>query len=145
MSGDISPKIEELARHEALASVPLEDRERVESMAAHVRGLLRDLDIDLTDPNMLDTDLRVAKMYLEMFHGLKEGAEPKVTTFPNERGLRAHGDGAGHPFYSMCAHHLVPFYGKAHIAYIPGDGISVCPSSSASSSSTPSGPSCRSG
>ena len=35
---------------------------------------------------MVDTDLRVAKMYIEMFHGLKEGAEPRVTAFPNAEG-----------------------------------------------------------
>lgn len=123
MTTDTSPGIKELVRHEALASVAPEDRERVEAIASHVRGLLRELDIDLDDPNMIDTDLRVAKMYLEMFHGLREGAEPKVTTFPNAEGYEHMVMERDIPFYSLCAHHLVPFYGKAHIAYIPGGSI----------------------
>ena len=108
---------------EALADVPVEERGRVEAIAGHVRGLLGELGISLDDPNMVDTDLRVAKMYLEMFHGLEEGAEPKVTTFPNQEGYEHMVMERDIPFYSMCAHHLVPFYGKAHIAYIPGDSI----------------------
>jgi GTP cyclohydrolase I len=123
MSREADPVVDELVRHEALASVPAEDRDRVEVMARHVRGILRELEIDVADPNMVDTDLRVAKMYLEMFHGLREGAEPKVTTFPNEEGYEHMVMERDIPFYSMCAHHLVPFYGKAHIAYIPGDRI----------------------
>lgn len=123
MNRKVSPEIEELARREAMASVPAEDRERVEAIAGHVRALLSELDLDLEDPNMLDTDLRVAKMYVEMFHGLREGAEPKVTTFPNAEGYEHMVMERDIPFYSMCAHHLVPFYGKAHIAYIPGDSI----------------------
>ena len=62
-------------------------------------------------------------MYQEMFHGLKEGAEPKVTTFPNDEHYKAMVMERDLPFYSMCAHHLVPFYGHAHIAYIPSDRI----------------------
>ena len=92
-------------------------------VAAHVRGILTELGLDLTDPNLAETDRRVAKMYLEMFRGLEEGAEPRVTTFPNDEGYSHMVMEKQIPFYSMCAHHLVPFYGHAHIAYIPRDRI----------------------
>lgn len=92
---------------------------KVERLARHVRGLIEELGLDPEDDNLRETDVRVAKMYLEMFHGLEEGAEPAVTTFPNEEGYSHMIMEKDIPFYSMCAHHLVPFYGKAHIAYIP--------------------------
>jgi GTP cyclohydrolase I len=123
MSRDADPIVEDLLRREAMASVADEDHPRVEAIAEHMRGILEILGIDRTDPNIIDTDIRVAKMYLEMFHGLEEGAEPKVTTFPNDEGYEHMVMERDIPFYSMCAHHLVPFYGRAHIAYIPGDSI----------------------
>lgn len=92
-------------------------------IAQHVRGILDALGLDRSDPNLAETDSRVARMYLEMFHGLAQGSEPKVTTFPNEEGYSHMVMEAQIPFYSMCAHHLVPFYGHAHIAYIPRDRI----------------------
>jgi GTP cyclohydrolase I len=95
----------------------------VERISGHVRGILETLGLDLTDPNLRETDRRVAEMYVEMFHGLREGAEPKVTTFPNDEGYEHMVMERDIPFYSMCAHHLVPFYGHAHIAYIPKDRI----------------------
>jgi GTP cyclohydrolase I len=105
------------------ASMTADEQDRVVRIAGHVRAILTELELDPADPNLAETDVRVAKMYMEMFHGLKEGSEPRVTTFPNEENY-------GHmvmekdiPFYSMCAHHLVPFYGKAHIAYIPRENI----------------------
>ncbi len=98
-------------------------RERRDAIARHVRAILTELGLDLEDPNLRDTDQRVAKMYLEMFHGLDEGAEPEVTTFPNDESYRHMVMEKNIPFYSMCAHHLVPFYGHAHIAYIPGERI----------------------
>ena len=101
----------------------LKDGERIERIAAHVRGILDLLGLDLEDPNLKETDRRVAQLYLEMFHGLREGAEPKVTTFPNEEGYSAMVMEKQIPFYSLCAHHLVPFYGHAHMAYIPGERI----------------------
>jgi GTP cyclohydrolase I len=97
--------------------------ERVDRIAVHVRGMLTELGLDLSDVNLRETDRRVAKMYLEMFGGLAEGAEPKVTTFPNDEHYSAMVMEKQIPFYSMCAHHLVPFYGHAHLAYIPNDTI----------------------
>lgn len=100
-----------------------EDRQEADRIAGHVRGILEALGLDLEDPNLKETDQRVARMYQEMFHGLKEGSEPKITTFPNDENYQAMVMERDLPFYSMCAHHLVPFYGHAHIAYIPTDRI----------------------
>lgn len=105
------------------AVAPLDDQGKLDTLAYHVRGILTTLGLDLTDHNLAETDRRVAKMYVEMFHGLQEGAEPTVTTFPNEEGYSHMVMEKDIPFYSMCAHHLVPFYGHAHIAYIPNERI----------------------
>lgn len=96
---------------------------RIARIAHHVRGILSELGLDLDDPNLHETDRRVARMYLEMFQGLEQGAEPKVTTFPNDEGYSHMVMEKNIPFYSMCAHHLVPFYGHAHVAYIPRERI----------------------
>ena len=108
-----------------IAMTELDDAQqgKLATIAHHVRGILTALGLDLQDPNLAETDLRVAKMYIEMFGGLAEGAEPKVTTFPNEEGYSHMVMEKQIPFYSMCAHHLVPFYGHAHIAYIPRERI----------------------
>jgi GTP cyclohydrolase IA len=98
-------------------------RDRIARIAGHVRAMLEELGLDLSEPNLRETDVRVAKMYLEMFHGLLEGTVPNVKTFPNEEGYSAMVMEKEIPFYSMCAHHLVPFYGHAHVAYIPGERI----------------------
>ncbi|HHQ47674.1 MAG TPA: GTP cyclohydrolase I FolE [Acidobacteria bacterium] len=95
----------------------------VERLAPHVAGLMRELNLDLDDPNFVHTPERVAKMYIEMFHGIFEGAEPKVTTFPNDEQYHHMVIEREIPFYSMCAHHFVPFYGHANIAYIPQSRI----------------------
>jgi GTP cyclohydrolase I len=107
----------------ALAELEEGQQPKLDRIAHHVRGILTALGLDLADPNLAETDLRVAKMYLEMFGGLAEGAEPKVTTFPNEEGYSHMVMEKQIPFFSMCAHHLIPFYGHAHIAYIPRERI----------------------
>jgi len=99
------------------------DEVMVERMAGHMAAMMRELNLDLNDPNFRETPERVAKMYMEMFHGLREGSEPKVTTFPNEGDYHHMVIEKEIPFYSMCAHHFVPFYGHAHIAYIPESRI----------------------
>ncbi|MEO8055130.1 MAG: GTP cyclohydrolase I FolE [Acidobacteriota bacterium] len=97
---------------------------RVDKLAHHVREMIRILGLDPEkDPNLVDTDQRVAKMYLEIFSGLDSGNRPKLTTFPNDEKYSAMVIEKDIPFYSMCAHHFVPFYGHGHIAYIPNERI----------------------
>lgn len=123
----------------------VEDSEKVRTIAAHMRAIIAALGLDPADPNLKDTHERVAKMYLEMFRGLSEGAEPKVTVFPNDERYTAMVMEKDIPFYSMCAHHFVPFYGHAHAAYIPNERIVGLSKIPGSSTSTPTGPSCRRG
>ncbi|MBO0958149.1 GTP cyclohydrolase I FolE [Neobacillus sp. MM2021_6] len=70
---------------------------------------------------LLDTPKRVAKMYEEVFSGLNEDPKQHFETIFSEdhEELVLVKD---IPFYSMCEHHLVPFFGKAHVAYIPRNG-----------------------
>ena len=101
----------------------VEDAEKVREIARHVRSIIETLGLDPRDPNLEETPDRVAKMYLEMFHGLSEGAEPKITIFPNSEGYQAMVMEKDISFYSLCSHHFVPFYGHAHVAYIPNEKI----------------------
>jgi GTP cyclohydrolase I len=109
---------------ETLVTLPqLENEERVRAVAEHIRAVIDLLGLDMTDPNLTQTPERVAKMYIELFGGLAEGAEPDITFFPNDERYTAMVIEKDIPFYSMCAHHFVPFYGHAHIAYIPKEKI----------------------
>lgn len=70
---------------------------------------------------LLDTPRRIAEMYAELFSGLgKDPKEELATGF--EEGHREMVIIKDIPFYSMCEHHLLPFYGVAHVGYIPNAG-----------------------
>ena len=97
--------------------------ERIAEIADHIRRVIGLLGLDLSDPNLTETPERVAKMYFELFQGLAEGAEPKVTFFPNEERYTAMVMEKDIPFYSLCSHHFIPFYGHVHVAYIPNESI----------------------
>ncbi|HZS47907.1 MAG TPA: GTP cyclohydrolase I FolE [Blastocatellia bacterium] len=99
------------------------DAAKVDQISALVREMMVALGLDINEPNLRETDRRVAKMYIEMFSGLRLGTEPQITTFPNDEGYNEMVMVKEIPFYSMCSHHFVPFYGHAHIAYIPSDRI----------------------
>ena len=96
---------------------------KVREIAEHMRRIVELLGLDPTDPNLAETPVRVARMYLEMFQGLSEGAQPRITAFPNDERYTAMVMEKDIPFYSLCSHHFVPFYGHAHLAYIPNDKI----------------------
>jgi len=75
------------------------------------------------DPNregLVGTPERVAEMYAELFGGLGQdpGEELRVGFELGHREMVILRD---IPFYSMCEHHLLPFYGVAHVGYIPSD------------------------
>lgn len=101
----------------------LADTDRIRDIASHFRKVIELLGLDLADPNLVETPERVAKMYLELFAGLSGGAEPRVTFFPNDEGYTSMVMEKDIPFYSLCSHHFVPFYGHAHVAYIPNQSI----------------------
>lgn len=86
-----------------------------------VRLILEAIGEDPNREGLLDTPKRVAKMYEEVFSGLNEHPKKHLETIFSEdhEELVLVKD---IPFYSMCEHHLVPFYGKAHVAYIPRNG-----------------------
>ena len=91
------------------------DREKVERA---VRLLLEGIGEEPNREGLLETPERIARMYEEICGGMDESAEmhlQKTFTAENtemvvEKDIT---------FYSMCEHHLMPFYGKAHVAYIP--------------------------
>ena len=95
---------------------PSFDRERAE---AAVRELLIAVGEEPDREGLVETPARVARAYEEVFAGLHE--DPKVhlekSFSENHRELVLVRD---IPIYSTCEHHLVPFYGEAHIGYIPG-------------------------
>jgi GTP cyclohydrolase I len=86
-----------------------------------VRMILEAVGDDPNREGVLDTPKRVAKMYAEVFSGLGKNPEDELSAIFNEM----HEEVVivkDIPFFSMCEHHLVPFYGKAHVAYIPRNG-----------------------
>src|SRR5215208_3090127 len=85
--------------------------------AAH--DLLVALGADLSGESLADTPARVARMYAELL--TPSAFDP--TTFPNDGGYDELVVARDIPFYSLCEHHLLPFIGVAHVAYLPGDRI----------------------
>jgi GTP cyclohydrolase I len=83
-----------------------------------VRDILEAIGEDPDRDGLLDTPARVAKMYAEIFSGLGEdpGKHLKVTFEANHDEMVMVKDIA---LYSVCEHHLVPWFGVAHVAYIP--------------------------
>jgi GTP cyclohydrolase IA len=104
-------------------AAPLRDPRKLSEIADSMRRIIEALGLDPSDPNLAETPERIAKMYFELFAGLAEGAEPKVTLFPNDEHYTAMVIEKDIPFYSMCSHHFIPFYGHAHLAYIPNQTI----------------------
>lgn len=86
-----------------------------------VRLILEAIGENPNREGLLDTPNRVAKMYEEVFSGLNDDPKQYFDTIFSED----HEEVVlvkDIPFYSMCEHHLVPFFGKAHVAYLPRNG-----------------------
>jgi GTP cyclohydrolase I len=88
-----------------------------------VRMLLKAIGEDMEREGLQKTPERVADMYAELFDGLSyDPKEHLQLQFVEDK----HGEMVlikDIPFYSMCEHHMLPFIGKAHVAYIPKDGV----------------------
>jgi GTP cyclohydrolase I len=93
------------------------DLDRIERA---VREILEAIGEDPDRDGLLRTPLRIAKMYEEIFAGLHEDPSRHLTvTFEEDHDEMVMVRDI--PLHSVCEHHLVPFAGHAHVAYIPGD------------------------
>ena len=107
----------ELGADEGGNGLPPIDLERIE---AAVREILLAIGEDPDRDGLQKTPSRVAKMYSEIFAGLRESADHHLqVTFEADHDEMVMVRDI--PMYSACEHHLVPFSGKAHVAYIPGN------------------------
>jgi len=107
----------------AVAAVPVIRPTREEAEAA-VRVLLRWAGDNPAREGLLDTPKRVVKAYEELFKGYHQDAEAQLSTVFEE--VEGYDDMVlvkDIPFTSHCEHHMVPFVGKAHVAYFPAEGV----------------------
>jgi GTP cyclohydrolase I len=89
------------------------------AVARAARDLLTTLGADLDSEGLRETPRRMAAAYLELLT-----PQPfNLTTFPNDEGYDELVVVREIPFQSMCMHHVLPFYGVAHVAYLPADRI----------------------
>lgn len=99
------------------------DVERQERIVAAVREILLAVGEDPDREGLLETPERVARMYAEILSGIHQ--DPREHLYKQFTTDSKHGELVlvkDIAIYSMCEHHMLPFYGKAHIAYIPKDG-----------------------
>jgi GTP cyclohydrolase I len=86
-----------------------------------VRLILEGIGEDPERAGLRETPERVARMYQEIFSGIETPTEELLNSIEGE----SHDEMVllkDIPFYSVCEHHLIPFIGKAHVAYIPSGG-----------------------
>ncbi len=92
---------------------------QVEVAARAAREFLEALGVDCDTPSTERSPLRMARAYAEML----TNRPFELTTFPNDEGYDEMVVVRDIPVASLCEHHLLPFTGVAHVAYLPGDRI----------------------
>jgi len=100
----------------------MNEADRQLRIAEHVRAILELLGADLEgDPELSGTSERVAELARELTTGIE--SEPDVTVLADPAAGSGLVVARDLPFHSICAHHLLPFFGRAHIGYVPGGGV----------------------
>jgi len=87
-----------------------------------IKNLLVAVGEDPERDGLKDTPLRVAKMFRETLKGYCDDEKPSITVFENNEDYNEMIMDEGY-FYSYCDHHMIPFFGKVFIAYIPDKKI----------------------
>ncbi len=97
------------------------ESQRLQRIERAIREILEAVGEDVTRPGLRQTPQRAARMYLEILSGLHADPVQELTI--------THEEGAGDlvavtdiPLHSLCEHHLLPFTGRVHIAYLPAEG-----------------------
>lgn len=87
------------------------------------KGILETMLFDTSDENLIDTPRRIAKAWFSELLVGRYSDEPKVTVFENVDKVSQMVTLKDIEVKSMCSHHFMPFVGKCHISYIPGEKI----------------------
>ncbi len=99
------------------------DEKTIESLSAHYKNILTDLGEDTTREGLEKTPLRVAKANLFLTQGYKMDAVEIINSAKFKESYSEMVIVKDIELFSMCEHHMLPFFGKAHIAYIPNGYI----------------------
>ena len=99
-------------------------KEKIDAIEGYMHQIMKTLGLDLTDDSLVDTPLRVAKMYVnEIFWGLDYEAFPKCTTVDNKMKYDEMVCERNVNVQSNCEHHFVVIDGLATVAYVPKDKV----------------------
>ena len=96
----------------------LNKEEYIKTVSEKIKELLEAVGEDPEREGLKETPLRVAKMYREILKGYCEEEKPKITVFENKESYSEMIIDEGY-YYSLCEHHMLPFFGKVFVAYIP--------------------------
>ncbi|PON19316.1 GTP cyclohydrolase I FolE [Candidatus Entotheonella serta] len=113
------PRVDAVETHGTSTLIGLIDHAKI---IAGVRLILEGIGEDAKREGLRDTADRVARMYAEVFRGLYQDPRDYLTAVFDED----HDEMVvvkDIPFFSMCEHHLLPFHGKAHVAYLPSGKV----------------------
>lgn len=121
----LKKKVEESPATKLSSQIPANSLARevdLEKIAIAVEMILEAVGEDPTRAGLVDTPQRVARMYQELCYstGVDAASEISCKFQEGTEGLVVIKD---IEFTSLCEHHLVPFMGKAHVAYLPGNGV----------------------
>lgn len=95
--------------------ITMANKEKVENI---IREVLAAIGEDPQREGLIGTPDRIARMWKEIFRGYDPAQKPKITTFTNDKHTTDIVFDTG-DYYSMCEHHMMPFFGKYYFAYIP--------------------------
>ncbi|MBN2307211.1 GTP cyclohydrolase I FolE [Candidatus Peregrinibacteria bacterium] len=93
-----------------------------DKIAKLIKELIQEIGEDPSREGLAKTPERVAKSYTKLYEGYYEDPRKLITVFDNE-GYNEMLIAKDIDFYSMCEHHMLPFFGKAYVGYIPNDKI----------------------
>jgi len=102
----------------------ISDKEKISIIEKNVKEILFTLGMDMNDDSLKGTPKRVAKAYVnELFGGLNPENMPKGSTFNNKYQYSEMLVEKNITVFSTCEHHLLPIYGKAHVAYFSNNNV----------------------
>lgn len=99
------------------------DLEKIEQLKFHYQEILKLIGEDVSRDGLLKTPERAAKAILELTQGYVVDAEATLKSALFDEVCKNMVIVKDIQFYSLCEHHILPFYGKVHVAYIPSEKI----------------------